>query len=43
MIDTGSGGTAQVPGETAQEAVEVIRPRGPEHVWHPARPYLLPG
>jgi uncharacterized protein len=43
VIDTGSGGTATVPGKTAQEAVEMIRPHGPEHVWRPTRPYMLPG
>jgi predicted kinase len=43
VIDTGSDGTAREPGETAQEAVELIRPHGPEHVWRPARPYMLPG
>jgi len=43
VIDTESGGTARAPGETAQEAVELIRPHGPEHVWRPARPYMLPG
>ena len=43
VIDTGSGGTARAPGETTQKAVELIRPHGPEHVWRPARPYMLPG
>jgi len=43
VIDTGSGGTAMVPGETAQKAVRLIRPRGPEHLWRPTRPYMLPG
>ena len=43
VIDTGSGGTARAPGETTQEAVELIRPHGPEHVWRPGRPYMLPG
>jgi uncharacterized protein len=42
VIDTGSG-TGGVTGETAQEAVEMIRPHGPEHVWRPTRPYMLPG
>jgi uncharacterized protein len=43
VIDTATGGTGRAAGETAQEAVELIRPRGPEHVWHPTRPYMLPG
>jgi uncharacterized protein len=43
VIDTESGGTAGVPGASIPEAVEVIRPHGPEHVWRPARPYMLPG
>jgi len=29
--------------ETEQLAVARIRPYGPEHVWHPARPYMTPG
>ncbi|HLN68262.1 MAG TPA: AAA family ATPase [Streptosporangiaceae bacterium] len=43
VIDTGSGGTARAPSGTAQEAVEMIRPHGPGHLWRPARPYMLPG
>ncbi len=26
-----------------QRALEMIRPYGPEHTWHAARPYMLPG
>jgi uncharacterized protein len=26
-----------------QHALDVIRPYGPEHAWHAARPYMLPG
>ena len=44
-IDTGqpaavSGG---LPGAVVKQAIEMIRPHGPEHVWRPARPVLLPG
>jgi len=42
VIDTGHDGTAAAISETAQEAVELIRPRGSEHVWRPARPCMLP-
>jgi len=43
VIDTGSCGTATASGDTAQEAVQMIRPHGPEHLWRPTRPYMLPG
>jgi uncharacterized protein len=43
VIDTGSGGTAGVPGESVAQALDVIRPHGPEHVWRPTRPYMLSG
>jgi len=43
VIDTESGGTAGVPGESVAQALEAIRPHGPEHVWRPSRPYMLPG
>jgi uncharacterized protein len=43
LIDTGSGGTDRAPGESVAQALEAIRPHGPEHVWHPSRPYMLPG
>ena len=43
VIDTESGGTAGVPGESVVQALDVIRPHGPEHVWRPTRPYMLPG
>ena len=43
VIDTEVGGTAGVPGEPVDRALEAIRPHGPEHVWRPARPYMLPG
>jgi len=42
-IDTETGGTAGVPGESLEQALEAIRPHGPEHVWRPTRPYMLPG
>jgi uncharacterized protein len=42
VIGTESG-TAAVPDGSVQQAVEAIRPHGPEHVWRPARPYMLPG
>ena len=30
-------------GESVDRALEVIRPHGPEHIWRPGRPYMLPG
>jgi len=42
-IDTEADGTAGVAGESVDRALEAIRPHGPEHVWRPARPYMLPG
>ena len=43
VIDTEAGGTAGVAGESVDRAVEAIRPHGPEHIWRPGRPYMLPG
>jgi hypothetical protein len=43
VIDTGSGGTAGVTGESVAEAPQVIRPHGAGHVWRPTRPYMLRG
>ena len=43
VIDTESGGTAGMAGESVAQALQVIRPHGPEHVWRPTRPYMLPG
>ncbi len=43
VIDTEAGGTAGVPGESLEQALEAIRPHGPEYVWRPARPYMPPG
>jgi hypothetical protein len=40
--DTESGGIAGTPDDFVQQALEAIRPDGPEHVWRPARPYMLP-
>jgi uncharacterized protein len=44
-IDTGRPAAVPggLPGAVVRQAIEVIRPHGPEHVWHPARPVLLPG
>ena len=42
-IDTETGGTAGLPASALEQALEAIRPHGPEHVWRPARPYMLPG
>ena len=28
--------------DPVQSALVAVRPHGPEHVWHPARPYMLP-
>jgi len=43
VIDTERGGTAGLPGECLQQVLAAIRPHGPEHVWRPTRPYMLPG
>jgi aminoglycoside phosphotransferase family enzyme/predicted kinase len=43
VIDTERGGTAGLPGECLEQALAAIRPHGPEHVWRPTRPYMLPG
>jgi hypothetical protein len=43
VIDTEVGGVAGVAGESVDRALEAIRPHGPEHVWRPGRPYMLPG
>jgi len=43
VIDSGSGGTGELPGSPLQQALDAVRPHGPEHVWCPARPYMLPG
>jgi len=42
-IDTENGGTAGLPTGAIAQALQLIRPHGPEHVWHPTRPYMLPG
>jgi hypothetical protein len=42
VIDTGTGGTAGVAGESLEQALGAIRPHGPQHVWRPTRPYMLP-
>jgi predicted kinase len=44
-VDTGqpaavSGG---LPDAVVRRVIEVVRPHGPEHVWRPVRPVLLPG
>ena len=47
-IDTESGGLdadAEPPGafsDLVRQALEVIRPHGPQHVWRPSRPVMLP-
>jgi uncharacterized protein len=43
VIATEGGGTAGAPDDSVRQALEAIRPHGPEHVWRPARPYMLPG
>jgi uncharacterized protein len=43
VIDTESGGTTGVPGQSVAQALEAIRPHRPQHVWRPSRPYMLPG
>ena len=42
-INTESGGVTGEIGDLMQQALRAIRPPGPEHVWHPTRPYMLPG
>jgi aminoglycoside phosphotransferase family enzyme/predicted kinase len=46
VLDTGNGTAADDgPGPLAgplRRALEAIRPHGPEHVWRPVRPYMLP-
>ncbi len=37
-IDTGADGIDAA----LAAALDVVRPHGPGHVWHPARPYMLP-
>ena len=39
VIDTNSVGHA----DPVERALNAIRPHGPEHVWRPSRPYMLPG
>ena len=47
-IDTDRGGLGHDPGSAeafgglVQQALDTIRPHGPEHVWRPARPMMLP-
>ncbi len=43
VIDTERGSTAGLPGECLEQVLAAIRPHGPEHVWRPTRPYMLPG
>jgi uncharacterized protein len=43
VIDTERGGAAGLPRECLEQVLAAIRPHGPEHVWRPTRPYMLPG
>ncbi len=49
VIDTSRGGAVGAAdesgpfGEIVQQVLEVVRPHGPDHVWRPARPVMLPG
>ena len=43
VIDTETGDTAGVPGESLEQALEAIRPRGPEHVCRPPGRTCSPG
>ncbi|MFZ0046288.1 MAG: AAA family ATPase [Streptosporangiaceae bacterium] len=38
----GTGPSSVSTGEPVRRALEVIRPHGPQHVWRPSRPVLLP-
>ncbi len=40
VIDTGGAASS---GERVEQALNVICPHGPDHVWRPLRPYMLPG
>lgn len=40
-VDTSGPHSGQVT--PLQRALDAIRPHGPEHAWHAARPYMLPG
>jgi len=42
-IDSGSVGSGEMPSSPLQQALNAVRPHGPEHVWRPAHPYMLPG
>jgi uncharacterized protein len=47
-IDTGRGGVGGSDesgafGEIVREALGIVRPHGPDQVWRPARPVMLPG
>jgi uncharacterized protein len=43
VIDTDPGGTARLPGQSLEQVLAAIRPHGPQHLWRPTRPYMLPG
>lgn len=43
VIDTGNGDTPGQLGGLVRQALDAIRPHGPEHVWRPARPVTLSG
>ena len=40
---TGSPGSLDESADPVRRALDAIRPYGPEHVWRPTRPYMLPG
>jgi uncharacterized protein len=42
-IDTSSEFSQDDPSGAIQSALTAIRPHGPEYVWRPVRPYMLPG
>jgi uncharacterized protein len=42
-INTDSGGVTGELADLIPQALGAIRPGGPEHVWHPTRPYMCPG
>jgi hypothetical protein len=43
VIDTEPGGTAGVTSAALHQALSIVRPHGPEYVWLPRRPVMLPG
>lgn len=43
MIDTETGDIAEPASAAVRQALNAIRPHGPEYAWRPTRPVMLPG